>query len=304
MLQKGSKFKYMNSLKHLFLIHSKTPILYSNTFQLPNLISLHLQHSQIQYTENGAFCPLTNLRTLNLSFNKLEHISTTTFQCLDVLLDLDITKNKLTTIEEAAFDSIAVVSFSGHSTLCCYLTSTSSCQVKQKSVNSVEIQRDCQSILSRHLLVRVLYFFMGATTTLISIIFMIKRILYQQNGKKINRHIKAIGASDLLNGTYLLLVPICDTINEILLYRTTRRQTVLALLYYLSAFPGLSMVITRVEHLLLTVGMYMAVCHAFSDFGVNIIRVTRLVTWTAYIVSYCVVVIVMRRHAALSQSVI
>ena len=304
MLQKGSKFKYMNSLKHLFLIYSETLILYSNTFQLPNLVTLHLQHSQIQYTENGAFCPLINLKTLNLSFNKLEHISTTTFQCLDGLHNLDISKNKLTTIEEAALNSFAVVSFSDHSTLCCYLNKTSSCQVNKKLVSSVEIQTDCQSILSRLLLVRVMYFFMGATTTLISIIFIIKRILYQQNGKKINRYIKAIAASDLLNGMYLLLVATCDTINEMLVYKTTQRHNVLVLLYYLSAFPGLSMVIIRVEHLLLTVGMYFAVCHAFSEFGEHIIRVTRLVTWTAYIVSYCVVDIVMRRHAALSQSVI
>ena len=303
MLQKGSKFNYMNSLKHIFLIGSESPILYSNTFYLPSLISLHLQHSQIQTTEDGAFCPLINLKILNLSSNKLEHISTTTFQCLDGLHSLDISKNKLTTIEEAAFDDIAVVSFSGHSTLCCYLNNTSSCQVNQKPVNSVEIKTNCQSILSRHLLVKVLYFFMGATTTLISILFIIKRTLYHKNGNKANRYIKAIAASDLLNGMYLLLVVICDTINETMVYKTTQRRNVLVLLYYLSALPGLSMVITRVEHLLLTVGMYMATCHVFSDFGAHI-SVTRFVTWTAYIVSYCVVDIVMKRHAVLSQSVI
>ena len=303
MLQKGSKFWYMNSLKHIFLIHSKIPILYSNTFQLPNLMSLHPQHSQIQYTEDGAFCPLINLKILNLSSNNLEHISTTTFQCLDGLHSLDISKNKLTIIEEAAFDGITVVSFSGHSTLCCYLNSTSSCQVNQKPVNSVEIKSDCQSILSRHLLVRVLYFFMGSTTTLISMIFIIKKILFQNNGNKANRHIKVIATSDLLNGMYLLLILTCDTINETMVYKTTQRRNVVVLLYYLSAFPGLSMVITRVEHLLLTVGMYMAVCRVFSDF-VAYISVTPLVTWTAYIVPYCVVDIVMKRHAVPSQSVI
>ena len=302
-MQKGCKFKHMDSLKQMILTRSKASILYSNTFQLPNLMSLHLQHSQMQHIENGAFCPLINLKILNLSSNKIEHISTTTFHCLDGLYSLDISKNKLTTIEEAAFDGITVISFSGHSTLCCYLNRTSSCQVNQKPVNSVEILSNCQSILSRRLLVRVLYFFMGATTTLISIIFIIKRIFYHKNGIKTNRYIKAIAASDLLNGVYLLLILTCDTINETMVYRTTQRRNVLVLLYYLSALPGLSMVITPVEHLLLTVGMYLAVCHVFSDFVAYII-VTRLVTWTAYIVSYCVVDIVMKWHAVPSHSVI
>ena len=302
-MQKGSKFKHMDSLVQMILIRSETPILYSNTFQLPNLMNLHLQYSRIQYIENGAFCPLSNLRTLNLSSNEIGHLSTTTFQCLDRLRNLDLSNNKLTTIEEAALDAIAVVSLSGHSTLCCYLSSTSSCQVDQRTVSSDKIQSVCQSILSRHLLLQILYFFMGATTTLISVIFIIKRVFFQKKkGNKTNNYIKTIAAVDLLNGTYLLLVSTCDMINELLAYMTTYRRNLLILLHYLSALPSFSMVTTRVQHLLLTVEMYLAICHAFSNFDAYF-RVARLITWTVS-VSYFTIDIVILRHAILEHSVI
>ena len=302
-LQKGSKFKYMNSLKHIILIHSETPILYSNTFLLPTLISLDLQQSQIQYIESGAFCSMSNLKTLKLSYNKIEHISTTTFQCLDGLQNLDISDNKVTTIEEAAFVAIAVVSFSGHSTLCCYLNPTSSSQVNQRTVSSIQIQLECQSILSHHMFIRFLYFVMGATTTLISIIFIIKRVLHRnEKSNKTNQYIKAIAASDLLNGIYILLVLICNMIYELLVHRTTQRHNFLVLLYYLSKLPDLSMLTTRVEHLIFTVGMYMAICHVFSDVG-GYIRVARVIGWTVS-VSFCVIDIVFLRHAVLIASVV
>ena len=302
-LQKESKFMYMDSLKHMILIRSETFILHANIFQLPNLLSLSLQHSHIRYIENEAFCPLSNLRTLDLGSNMIGHISTTTFQCLARLHNLDLSNNKLTIIEEAAFDAISVVSLSGHSTLCCYLNSNSSCQVDQRTVDSVVIQSDCQSILSRDILLRILYFFMGATTTLISILFIIKRVFYQNSkGSKTNKYIKTIAVSDLLNGLYILLVLLCDIIYELLSYKTTYRQNLLILLQYLSALTGLSMITTRVEHILLTVDMYLAICHVFSDFDANI-RIARLITWTVS-VSYFTIDIVILKHAVFEHSVI
>ena len=302
-IKQESKFSNMDSLKIIILIRSEAAILYSNTFQLPNLLSLHLQQSRIKYIENRAFCHLSNLKTLNLSSNEMSHISTTAFQCLDRLHNLDISDNKLTTIEETALDSITAISFSGHSTLCCYLSSTSSCQVNQRTVNSSEIKSDCQSILSRHLLLRILYLCMGATTTVISIIFIIKRVFYQSNkGNKTNRHIKTIAVSNLLNGIYLLLVLTCDIINEFLAYKTTYRQNLFVLLHYLSALPDLSIVTTRVEHLLMTVGMYMAICHVFSNFNVYF-RAARLIIWTVS-VSYYAIDIIVLRHVVFEHSVI
>ena len=219
------------------------------------------------------------------------------------LHSLNISNNKLTTIEEATFDGITVVLFSGHSTLCCYLNPNSSCIVNQRTVDSVEKQSNCQSILSHEILLRILYFFMGATTTLISIIFIIKRVFYQkEKGNKTNKYIRTIAVSDILNGLYILLVLLCDIINELLSYKTTYRQDLLISLQYLSDFPGLSMIATRVEHIMMTVEMYLAICHVFSDFDADI-RVARLITWTAS-VSYFTIDIVILKHDVLEHSVI
>ena len=43
-LGKNSSFTDMDSLKHLYLIRTLTSIIYANAFQLPNLLSLYLQH--------------------------------------------------------------------------------------------------------------------------------------------------------------------------------------------------------------------------------------------------------------------
>ena len=298
-LQIESRFRYMDSLKHIFLSYSTAFVLYLSNFQLPNLMSLHLQHSQIQSIQNGEICSLSNLKTLNLSSNTIKHISTTTFQCLAGLHNLDISNNKLATIGEASLEGIKVVSFSGHGTLCCYLNSKSTCQVNQKTVNSVEIQSECQSILSHHILIKFLYVSMGASSSLISIVFVIKRVSSQ---KESNKYIKAIAASDILNGIYLLLVLISDILNEWLTYRTSQRQHFVVLLYFLSAFPSLSLITTRVEHLLLTVEMYIAICHVFFYFNAYM-RVARLIAWTVS-VSYCVIDIVMLRHSVSRYSVI
>ena len=302
-LQRRSKFMYIESVKHMFLIRSKTVMLYFNTFQLPNLLSLQLQHSQIQHIQYGAICSLSCLRVLNLSSNKIKHISTATFHCLDGLHRLDISDNKLAIIEESSFDGITVVLFSGQSTLCCYLNHNSSCQVNQKTFTTVDIQSECQSILSQHIGIQCLYVFMGATTTLISIVFIIKRaLLGKEKLKESNKYIKAIAASDILNGMYLLLVFICDIINKLLTYKTTQRQHFWILPHFLSAFPRLAMITTRFEQLFLTVAMYIAICHVFSDFNAHM-SVARVIVWTVS-VSYCVIDTVILRHTDFTSSVI
>ena len=91
-------------------------------------------------------------------------------------------------------------------------------------------------------------------------------------------------------------------VNEWLTYRTSQRQPILVLLYFLSAFPELSLITTRVEHLLFTVEMYISICHVFLDFNAYM-RMARLIAWTVS-VSYCVIDIVMLRHADSRYSVI
>ena len=301
-LDRWNRFTHMESLKHLYLIRSAAPRLHSNTFQLPNLMCLYLQHSEIQYIENRIFCPLSNLKLLNLSTNKIKHISIETFNCLNELHSLDISNNQLTTIAESAFHGISSVWFSRHITLCCYLNPTTSCQVDKKTISSLVIQNQCQHILAQHTWLKVIYILMGATSTLLSIIFMITMLLNIEKKNKSSRFIRIIVISDALNGIYLLTVYASDMINEHLAYKIAQRINLLYPLYYVSALPNISIIITRFEHVLMTVGMYIATCHIFLDFELNN-KVARLVLWTIGI-SYCVGDIVLLGNVSLGYSLI
>ena len=300
-LDKGSKFRYMNSLKHLYLIRSRTSTLYLNTFQLPSLTSLHLQYSKLHFIENEVFCFQNNLRIINLSFNEIEHISVKTFECLKGLHILDIRNNKLTTIQESALDYISIVLFSGHITICCYLSSTSSCVVGEKTISSITILNECQSILSHHVFIKVIYVFMGLITTTVSLIFIIKLLSNRRSNIKVRKFILNIAICDTFNGIYIFSVFVCDIINELFAYWVAQRKNVLDLLLYLSVVPRISMMVTRFEHLLLTVGMYVATCHVFSDFDAYI-RVARVISWLVC-VSYAVIEIFILRHVGSRRSV-
>ena len=302
-LDKRNTFRYMDSLKHLYLARTEISTLYSKSFQLPNLMSLHLQHSRIYHIENCAFCFTPNLQRLNLSYNKVKHISSKIFINLNELQILDIRNNKLSTIEASSLDGITVVWFSGDITKCCYLSSDSSCCVNHKKISNFEIQNECQPVLSQHKWVKVMYALMGLTSISLSIVFIIKMLTNEKRkSNKTRRFIVAIAFMDTFIGVYLLIVFICDMLNELLAYRIALGNTLQNLLYYLAALLRLTTITTRLEHFLMTVGMYMAICHVFHECE-TYIRVVRLVSWTVC-VSYCVIDIVLLRHVVLTHSAV
>ena len=302
-LDKESGFRYMDSLKHLYLIRTEISTLYSQTFQLPNLMSLHLQHSGIHYMENCVFCFLSNLQTLNLSYNIIKHITNETFKNLNKLHVLDISKNRLSTIEESALTGITAVWFSEHITKCCYLSSTSSCRVNHKAITKFETQNVCHPILSHHIWVKVLYAFMGFISTSLSIVFIIKMLVGEKKrNNKASRFMVTIAISDTLNGIYILIVFICALLNELFAEMPAYRRNLQDLLYYLSAFPTLSTTATRLEHFLMTISMYMAICHVFHECEAYI-RATRLILWIVSIL-YCAIDILLLRQVVLTFSTI
>ena len=300
-IDRDNSFRDMYPLKHLHLIRTLTSTIYANTFQLPSLLSLYLQHSRIQHIEDGAFCFLLNLRKLDLSYNKIKYLRA--FGCFYGLDILDISNNKLVIVDDTALENIAVVRFSNHIAFCCYLILNASCEVDKRTVSTVEIQNECQSILSRHIWLKVMYAFIGFTSTLLSIALIVK-ILLSKGGlsKKTSRYIAAIAISDTLNGIYLLIVLITDVVNELLTGRIVLRKYLLGILYLIGTIPKASIIITQFEHLLMTVGMYMATCHIFSDYE-PYIRVAHFILWIVC-VSYSIIDIVLLRHALLRFSII
>ena len=294
-LNRESRFTSLNSLRHLYLSRAHAPVLQLDTFQLPNLISLQLQHSGIQCIKNRANCGLTNLKILNISYNYINIIHTSTFLCLGRLDVLDLTHNKIELIAESAFVGIHTVWFTRHLQLCCYVSATTTCQVDYRVMNRTEISNECQPILMQLTWLRIIYGVISVTSTLLSIA-LIGKVLSKKNKNKskITTYILAIACSDTLNGLYLVSVFCSDLLNEYVMGKFVHREHLQKLLYYISTMPMVSLITTRLEHLLMTFAMYVATCHVFRHFETHL-RIARYISWVVC-ATYCVVDITLLKH--------
>ena len=302
-LNGDSRFTSMNSLRHLYLTHAHAPVLHLDTFQLPNLISLQLQHSGLQHIKIMANCNVTNLEILNVSSNNINIIHTSTFLCLGKLDVLDVTHNKIELIAESAFVGIHTVWFTRYLQLCCYVSTTTTCQVDYRVINRTERSNECQPILMQLMWMRIIYGVISVTSTCLSITLIGKALLKEEENKnKIATYILAIGCSDTLNGLYLLVVFTSDLINEFVIERLAQKELLQTILYYISAMPKVSLVTTRLEHLLMTLRMYVATCHVFRHFETQI-RIARYISWIASVI-YCVIDITLLKHVDVRASAV
>ena len=224
-LNRESRFTSLNSLRHLHLSRAHAPVLQLDTFQLPNLISLQLQHSGIQRIENRANCDLTNLKILNISSNNINIIHTSTFLCLGRLDSLDLTHNNIELIAESAFVGIHTVWITRHLQLCCYVSTTTTCQVDYQVMNGTEISNECQPILMQLTWLRIISGVISVTSTFLSIA-LIGKVLSKKNKNKskITTYILAIAASDTLIGLYLVSVFSSDLLNEYVMGKFVHRE--------------------------------------------------------------------------------
>ena len=300
-LNKKSRFTSMNSLRHLYLTRAHAPVLQLDTFQLPNLISLQLQHSRIQRIEKKANCDLTNLKMLNVSSNNINNIHISTFLCLGRLDVLDITHNNIKLIAESAFVGIHTVWFTSHLQLCCYVSTTTTCQVDYQIINRTEISSECQPILMQLMWLRIIYGVISVTSTFLSIA-LIGRVLSKENKNKIATYLLAIACSDTLNGLYLAAVLISDLLNKFVIERLVQREHLLKLLYYISAMPRVSLITTGLENLLMTFATYVATCHVFHHLETHI-RIARYISWVVC-ASYCVIDITLLKHVDMRTSTV
>ena len=300
-LNTESRFTSMNSLRHLYLTRAHAPVLQLDTFELPNLISLQLQHSRIHRIENRANCDLTNLKILNISSNNINIIHTSTFLCLGRLDVLDVTHNKIEMIAESAFVGIHTVWFTSHLQLCCYVSTTTNCKVDYRVMNRTEISNECQPILMQLTWMRIIYGVLSATSTFLSIA-LIGKVLSKENKSKIATYILAIACSDTLNGLYLVAVLISDLLNEFVVETFFQREHLQNALYYISTMPRVSLITTRLENVLMTIATYVATCHVFRHFETHI-RIARYISWVVC-ATYCVVDITLLKHVDVRTSAV
>lgn len=90
--------------KHLTVKKNDFPVL--ETVPYPGLVTLHLEHNNIQVISGGAFGQLSDLETLGLSGNRIIGLRKETFDGLKKLKTLDLENNTLYYIAEDTFSGM------------------------------------------------------------------------------------------------------------------------------------------------------------------------------------------------------
>ena len=270
-------FVTMPSLTHLYMPQVRASILKPKTFHLTSLRTLQFYSAGIQQIEGNAFCYLFQLETLNISYNRIKVILGNTFTCLQSIEMLDLSNNPLVFMATSALENMQIISFSGHVRLCCYITPTSYCQIDNRMPEADEIHKQCQSLLETNLVVRLVYGCIGCTLTLLGIFFTVK-VMLQKKTTKATSYILTMYASDTINGLFVLIVLLCDLFKDLLSEHITHVGNISILSYYLGAIPRISLLISRLEHLLLTLQMYVAICYVFNDYS-RYIKNARFIAW-------------------------
>ena len=286
-------FMGLPSLTYLYLPQIKASTLMKDTFHLPSLTTLQLHSAGVQTITNNAFCHLLTLNTLNIAYNRIKVISTNTFSCLGSLNFLDLRGNPLVYIARSAFEGIAVVGISTHVKHCCLITTTSQCQLDNKRFVSDEISQICQSILVNSISVRVLYGSFGVMLNILNILVLAKLITKKKTEvTKVTPYVKLMAMAESPNGIFITMVFVCDLLDRS--YRGYVLHTLSEVLRYLGSIPRLTLMLSRLEHLLLTIQMYVATCHVFSHYERSIKRF-RFIIGTSCIV-FCIVDATWLRH--------
>ena len=286
-------FAVMSSLTHLYIPQVGASTLKPKTFHLPSLRILQLHSAGIQLVDDDAFCYLFYLETLNISYNKIKVLLDNTFRCLRSVEMLDLSNNPLVFIATSSLESMQIVRISGHVRLCCFITPTSYCLIDNRVFETDDNYKQCQSILETNLVVRVAYGCIGSSLTLLGISFTVK-VMSQKKTNKATSYIQAMHASDTINGLFVLIVLVCDLFKDLLAEHITHVGSISILSYHLGAIPRLSLLTSRLEHLLLTLQMYVAVCYVFKDYS-RYIQNARFIAWPMCI-AYCIMDATLLRH--------
>ena len=279
-------FMGLSSLTYLYLPHIEASNLKQDTFHLPSLITLQLHSAGIQTLADNVFCHLLVLNALNIANNRINVILTNTFSCLGSLSFLDLRDNPLVYIATSAFEGIAVVGISGHVKHCCIIITTSQCQLDNQRFVSDEIDQLCHSVLVNLMSVRVIYGSIGVILNIFNILVLAKLFAKKKNEvTKVTPYVKLMAVVESLNGIFITMVFVSDLIDRS--RRGYLQHTLSEVLPYLGSIPRLALMMSRLEHLLLTIQMYVATCHVLSHYDGNIKRF-RFIIGTSCIVFWII----------------
>ncbi|VVC28732.1 Hypothetical protein CINCED_3A011872 [Cinara cedri] len=206
-LQNGS-FNGLNRLTGLHLNGNKIRKLNSFAFVgLYDLLTLDLSNQNISVIEPDAFSGLRKLISLDLKFNSLTHIRDGTFRGMPQVVFLDLAHNPgLKVIEpdvfytmESSLKTLATTAFR----FCCLAPFVTQCTPLPDEFSS------CEDLMS-NIVLRVCIWILAVVAISANLMVIVYRAKYQHNNQVHSFLIVNLALSDVLMGSYLLIIAVVD----------------------------------------------------------------------------------------------
>ena len=256
--------QHLQILNTIDLTGSKLYVIKTHSFNVVPLQYVLLSKCYIKYIENYAFCGSTNILLLQLNDNFISYIRYETFMCLlDVKL-LDIRGNQLTDIDANSLHMFAAVKFDDNKMLCCYLKYTQICNLLHHPPDISITDTSCKPIITDFIWFKVFIGVIGVSIMLLTAVTLIVKYRNQTKNKTVT-FIMFISLGEGIIGFYMATILISNELQIHLMSNIFMRTSIIGYNRFISILPVLSLLVTRVEIVLMTFKMFVSTCCFFTE---------------------------------------
>ena len=256
--------QHLQTAKTIDLTGSKLYIIKTQSFYIATLQHLLLSNCYIKYIEKDAFCGSTNILLIQLNDNIISYIGYETFMCLINVKLLDIRGNQLTDIDANSLHMFAVVKFDDNEMLCCYLKAAQKCTLQQHTSDISITDTNCEPIITNVIWFKVFIGVVGVSIMLLTAITLIVKYRNQAQNKNV-KFIKVLSLGEGILGFYMATILISDGLQIHLMSNIFMRTSIIGYNRFISILPVLSLIVTRVEIVLMTFKMFVSTCYFFTQ---------------------------------------
>ena len=256
--------QHLQILNTIDLTGSKLFVIKTHSFNIVPLQNVLLSNCYIRHIEKDAFCGSTNILLLQLNDNFISYIRYETFVCLlDVKL-LDLRGNPLTDIDANSLIIFAAVKFDDNKMLCCYLKATQICNLLQHASDISITDTNCEPIMTDVIWFKVFIGVLGVSIMLLTAITLTVKSRHQTQKKNVT-FIKLISLGEGIVGIYMATILISHELQIHLKSNIFMRTSIIGYNRFISILPVFSLIVTRVEIVLMTFEMFVSTCYFFTE---------------------------------------
>ena len=256
--------QHLQTVNTIDLTGNKLYVIKTYSFHMATLQCLHLSNCYIKYVEKNAFCGSASILLLQLNDNFISYIRYETFVCLLYVKLLDIRGNRLTNVDANSLNIFAVVKFDDNKMLCCYLKSTQKCILLQHTSDIRLTDTNCEPIMTDFIWFKVFIGVVGVSIMLLTAVTLIVKYRNKTHNKNAT-FIKVLSLGEGIVGFYMATILISDGVQIHLMSNIFMRTSIIRYNRFISILPVLSLIVTRVEIVLMTFKMFVSTCHFFTQ---------------------------------------